>query len=163
MNDSPANEASSLTRPGARGAVVRVKTGSRLHFGLLDTAAPFGGVGAMIEQPETEVVIRPSARFRCCAQLAHRIEPVARRIQQLAGLDDLPSCEVDVVDRAHAHWGLGSGTQLAMAIAEGLAHHCGLECSLSDLALRIADRGKRRRHQNDGQRPCLTRAHRPAR
>jgi beta-RFAP synthase len=143
MNDSPANDAHALPGQSARGAVVRIQTGSRLHFGLLDTAAPFGGLGVMIQQPQTEVVIRPSARFRCADQIAHRIEPIARRIQQLAGTDELPRCEVDVVDRAHAHWGLGSGTQLAMAVAEGLAHWCGLELSQSDLALRIAGRGKR--------------------
>ena len=51
---------------------LEIRTGSRLHFGLTSIGASnqscFGGLGVMIEQPETRLVIKPAQRF-----VAHEI------------------------------------------------------------------------------------------
>ncbi len=122
---------------------IRIKTGARLHFGLLDTALPFGGVGVMIDQPETEIVVTPSAKFGCDSELLDRVRPIAERISLATGLDALPACHVAVVSRAMPHSGLGSGTQLALATTEAICLAIGLSLEREVLATELADRGKR--------------------
>ncbi|MFK8112704.1 MAG: beta-ribofuranosylaminobenzene 5'-phosphate synthase [Rubripirellula sp.] len=122
--------------------MVRVRTGSRLHFGLLDVAAPFGGIGVMVDEPSTEVAIRFSDKFSCDPDFADRIEPIGRRIADFAGLVTLPSCRVEVNRNAFAHLGLGSGTQMAMAIAEGICQSLDLQVTKQQL-VGFAQRGKR--------------------
>jgi beta-ribofuranosylaminobenzene 5'-phosphate synthase len=117
---------------------VRIRTGARLHFGLLDVKPPYGGIGAMIELPATELVVTPSSHFECNA-LAHRIEPIAARLAQHLQIEGLPALRVEICQRAPSHHGLGSGTQLALAAAEAMiqATNAGVEPSS------IAGRGQR--------------------
>ncbi len=144
MSDSIADDVAMLA-----GQAVRITTGTRLHFGLLRTAAPFGGVGVMIDHPQTEIVIRPAESFQCPQEVSDRVVGIAQRIGQatrrIAECEphELPGCAVEVVKRADPHSGLGSGTQLAMAVAEGLAGFCRLLLSPEELACRIAGRGER--------------------
>jgi len=125
------------------GLVVRICTGSRLHFGLLDTVRPFGGVGVMLNTPVTEVVLSTAERFQCPEIFEPRIAPIAERIRQLSGEMDLPPCRVQVLRTAPAHCGLGSGTQLALAVTEGLCLHQTLEVGRSTIANVLAGRGQR--------------------
>ncbi|WP_442507233.1 beta-ribofuranosylaminobenzene 5'-phosphate synthase [Novipirellula sp. SH528] len=122
---------------------VHVTTGSRLHFGLLDTAKPFGGVGVMIDDPITEVRARRADTFAGPTIAADRVLGIAERYRQHFHLETLPNCQIEVVRRPSAHTGLGTGTQLAMAVAEAISRL--LNPSLSDetIAFRIADRGRR--------------------
>lgn len=122
---------------------VRVTTGARLHFGLLDTEAPFGGVGLMIDRPETEIEVTRSNQFQCDAVSSNRLQPIAQRISQLAGLDELPKCKLVIQQRAESHCGLGSGTQLGLAAAEAISHAIGLNIEPTELATELATRGKR--------------------
>ncbi|NND97461.1 MAG: beta-ribofuranosylaminobenzene 5'-phosphate synthase [Pirellulaceae bacterium] len=122
---------------------VRVVTGARLHFGLFDTIAPFGGVGMMINQPPTEVIVRQANQFGCRGEGADRVAPIAGRVQHHLRLPDLPACEVEIVRRPNAHTGLGTGTQLAMAVAEALLRFCDGPTRDPSLIQRMADRGKR--------------------
>ncbi|MGB7345843.1 MAG: beta-ribofuranosylaminobenzene 5'-phosphate synthase [Pirellulaceae bacterium] len=121
---------------------VRIVTGSRLHFGLLDTAPPFGGVGVMIDHPQTEVIVTPSETF-ACDDPSSRTHDIANRLTEFLGLTNLPHCHVRVAQRATAHHGLGTGTQLALAVAEAMATFCGLDLPPEVLASKIASRGKR--------------------
>ena len=125
------------------GQRVTIRTGARLHFGLLDTAAPFGGAGVMIDQPATQVVVDPSASFQCDAAIADRTQLILERILKRLGLTRRPSCRILVPCRASAHAGLGSGTQLSLAIAEGLCRHLGWKMSESEIGCQLAARGKR--------------------
>ena len=138
MSDSRTDDISMLA-----GNVVSVTTGSRLHFGLLSTAAPFGGVGVMIDHPQTEIVIQPATSFQCSEEIRDRVLPIAKRVQQLANQAELPTCDIKLTKRAASHSGLGSGTQLSMAVAEGLTKFCQLSLSPNQLACRIACRGER--------------------
>lgn len=122
---------------------VRIETGSRLHFGLLDTVDPFGGVGVMIEQPVTEIVVSPSDRFVCDHQDRTRIREIVRRVAEFAKLSDLPKCHVEVKSRSRAHCGLGSGTQLSLAVAEAVCRSLTIRCDHTSIACQMAMRGQR--------------------
>lgn len=107
--------------------LVRITTAARLHFGLLDVASPFGGCGVMIDRPETIVESKPATEFRCVApksvprsRSADHLERAKAIATFLAVGGSLPKVEVRIVQAAPSHNGLGSGTQLSLAIAESI-------------------------------------------
>jgi len=129
------------------GLAVSVRTGSRLHFGLFSTQSPFGGVGVMIDQPQTTLRITAATTFDAGTVDRQRLTEIASRFSQSyfngRFADNLPPCKIEVLASADPHFGLGSGTQLALATAAGLANFFATQASRSDLIHRIAQRGKR--------------------
>jgi len=108
---------------------VRVTTGSRLHFGLLSRGADgprrFGGAGLMLEQPSLRVTATPAARWSFEGPLRERVAVVA------AGFTP---AHVVVEEAPPEHVGLGTGTQLALAVARALS---GADVAVSELAQRV--------------------------
>lgn len=94
-------------------------TGARLHFGLLDVRPPFGGAGIMIVDPATEVIASRADRFDPGNIQPDRITAIARRWAGDHG-DRWPSVAVSVPRCSPSHCGLGSGTQLCLAVAEAI-------------------------------------------
>ncbi len=123
--------------------VVRITTGARLHFGLLDTVVPFGGVGLMVDVPQTEVIATPADRFECDPEVAQCALPIANRIAKYTDLEDLPRCRIRLERSAQPHCGLGSGTQLALAVAESICQSIALTVPPGVLATQLAARGRR--------------------
>ena len=123
--------------------VITVTTGSRLHFGLMRSGPPFGGLGVIIDQPQNVITIEPSNQWRCDSKYADRVLPIARRLIQYAGTHQLPDCNVRIQQGLASHCGLGSGTQLSLAIAEGLCKFAGVGLPPLEIATKIANRGKR--------------------
>jgi beta-ribofuranosylaminobenzene 5'-phosphate synthase len=104
---------------------VVVTTGARLHFGPLAVHAQegrsFGGVGLMIDAPATEVAIERAERDEVHGEDARgRIAQILMRFRNASLLAD-PACRIEVVRSASPHTGLGSGTQLSLAVAKGLS------------------------------------------
>lgn len=97
----------------------------------------------MIADPGTEVVVSRCEQFDTGAVEATRIHSIAQNIARLMGTDELPPCRVQVSKLPPQHAGLGSGTQLSMAVAEAICRFCGIEWTPERLATEIADRGKR--------------------
>ncbi|QDV46460.1 homoserine kinase [Stieleria neptunia] len=122
---------------------IRIETGARLHFGLLDTSPPFGGLGVMIDRPATIVELSAADQWTVASAFQKRACPIAKRLCQAIGQTSLPAVAIDVVSAAPPHRGFGSGTQLSLAIAEGLRQFTGQDISDETLAAEIADRGKR--------------------
>jgi beta-RFAP synthase len=122
---------------------VRIETGARLHFGLLGTSAPFGGLGVMIDQPKTIVEIVRSDRFRVEPCVQERAVEIAKRFSRLSGQRTLPGVSIRALRLAPPHGGFGSGTQLSLAIADGLCQIFNVQIPCGQLASEIADRGKR--------------------
>lgn len=122
---------------------IQITTGARLHFGLIDTVAPFGGVGLMIDRPGTEITVTPSVKFQCDSEFSERLLPIAKRISHLAMLPDLPPCKVSVTQRPDPHSGLGSGTQLDLSAAEAMCFAIGIRVQATELATQLAARGRR--------------------
>lgn len=109
---------------------IQVRGPSRLHFGMLSFAQSgvreFGGFGAMIDQPVVELCIHPAREFlitgdKVTGDIAQRVVACARRIAAHAPwIDHRLPCRIDVVRVPRQHIGLGTGTQLSMAVAAGL-------------------------------------------
>ena len=104
---------------------VRVTTGARLHFGPLAVGGvqgrTFGGVGLMIETPGWQVTVERSEREEVTAgESTGRVTNICERFRRNSPVPASP-CRVTVTQQMPAHTGLGSGTQLALAVARGLA------------------------------------------
>lgn len=121
-----------------------VEAPARLHFGVLDLRGrlgrSFGGLGAAIPCPSLLLEVAPADRVVGQGPDADRAADFARRFlayHRLAGGARL------VVHRAiPSHAGLGSGTQLGLAVARALAELHGLSTEPVELARAVA-RGKR--------------------
>lgn len=136
QSDSIAGGEHDLTR-------VTISTGARLHFGLLDSVEPFGGIGVMIRDPGTTVSASFNDVFTCPDQHLERLCEIARSVSNSLGNDDLPPIRLEVRSDAQSHCGLGSGTQLSLAAAEAMLRLLRLPYDELDLAISHANRGKR--------------------
>jgi beta-ribofuranosylaminobenzene 5'-phosphate synthase len=105
--------------------IVRITAGSRLHFGMFSfghefgRAAPrqFGGVGLMVAEPGLRLNVRPAPRLEATGPLAERVLDFVRRAAAALKLPALPQCRVQIESAPREHIGLGTGTQLGMAVA----------------------------------------------
>jgi beta-ribofuranosylaminobenzene 5'-phosphate synthase len=115
---------------------VHVTAPSRLHFGLWSLGGAlgrqFGGIGAMIDRPGLGLRIEAlegGTSGEACATaegpLARRAEAFARRWAEFHGVT-AHHCRITVERAPQEHAGLGTGTQLALAVAAGLNAFCGL-------------------------------------
>jgi beta-RFAP synthase len=108
---------------------VKVTTGARLHFGPLAVGAEagrsFGGVGMMVDAPGWELLVEPAEQdeVRGGPADARIIELIGR--YRRAAVCPVPPSRVTVVRAAPRHAGLGSGTQLALAIGRALSLRAG--------------------------------------
>ena len=105
---------------------LRVRTPSRLHFGLLGWGphAPrqFGGVGLMIEKPGLEILVETAARWEATARWPSGPWTSRDDREPTGRTRDLPS-DRSASRTSHvpdAHVGLGVGTQLSLAVARAV-------------------------------------------
>jgi beta-ribofuranosylaminobenzene 5'-phosphate synthase len=127
----------------ARGSIF-VETPARLHFGVLDLRGRlgrhFGGLGAAVPCPSLLLEVAPAATLTAEGPDADRAAGFARRFQAFHRLRETGRI---IIHRAiPSHAGLGSGTQLALAVARALAELHGLPTGAVDLA-RAVNRGNR--------------------
>lgn len=124
---------------------ITVITGARLHFGLLVAGPPdcrrYGGIGLMINQPRFSLTAR-----RAEQTAIHAIPATQQRILELLrglglGADDA-GVEINVHEEIPAHAGLGSGTQLALAVGTAWCRLQANSVSVEELARRLG-RGTR--------------------
>lgn len=91
----------------------QVSTGSRLHFGFLNLSLAhdrlYGGIGVALETPETTVTATRADSLDAPSDVS------AYASHALTVLD-VPGATIDIPDMPPRHVGLGSGTQLALAI-----------------------------------------------
>lgn len=126
---------------------VFVTAPGRLHFGLFSFhsrgAYDFGGVGVMVDRPQTRIRVRPSRRFTTVGPQQDRMRRCVARAVRAWGLDGPPSCCVELVDAPRPHIGLGSGTQLSLSIVAGLNAFLGRPPLDAASLARVANRGLR--------------------
>jgi len=128
----------------AEGPRVFVEAPARLHFGVLDLRGDlgrrFGGIGAAVPAPSLLLEARPAAELKAEGPDAVRALEFARRFARHHGLDlRLHFCLHRSIP---THAGLGSGTQLALAVARASAELSGLPTDVTALAQAV-DRGRR--------------------
>lgn len=97
----------------------------------------------MVEAPGVEIALRPSRQFRAEGPLADRAELFARRYLDSLGEKDLPGVCLSLRRAAPAHVGLGTGTQLGLAVARLLAEHLGEPSTRAVDLARNVGRGER--------------------
>lgn len=127
---------------------VQLRSPSRLHFGLFSFGAPncpnrFGGVGCMLRTPELHLKASPAEEFRVWGRHADRVLAFAERVSESLGWSAAPECLLEVVTAPRQHVGLGTGTQLALSVAQVLcAFQAGAQPAVAELA-QATGRGKR--------------------
>lgn len=132
-----------MSLSSASSATIRVRAPARLHLGFLDLDGAigrrFGSIGLAVDRPETELTLKRSAHHE-----AHGLESARALalLKKFAG--DMPDTgyAVEVLKAIPAHAGLGSGTQLALAIGAAIARMEGRTLSPEDLAP-LGERGAR--------------------
>jgi beta-RFAP synthase len=103
----------------------------------------FGGVGTMVEQPGVRLRVTAAERFAARGPLSERVQRVAHRVAEAWCTPELPRCTIEVLHCAPEHVGLGTGTQLALAVAAGLQAFSGGAPLPPDQLAELAGRGER--------------------
>jgi beta-ribofuranosylaminobenzene 5'-phosphate synthase len=119
-------------------APVFVEAHARLHFGVLDLRGSlgrwFGGIGAAAPAPVVRLSARRSDRLTAAGPDAERAAGFARRFLEHHRLD--AGAHITVEHALPSHSGLGSGTQLALAVGRALAEVYSI--ALDPVALSLA-------------------------
>lgn len=131
-------------------ATVGVRAAGRLHLGFLDPSGTlgrrFGSLGLVIDGFQTEVQITPAGRDELHADSATGVAELDRADASLKSLRERSGCHAPLALRLRSvlprHAGLGSGTQLALAIGRAFARWHGLDLPTTRLAAWLG-RGQR--------------------
>jgi len=123
---------------------VFVESSARLHFGVLDLRGSrgrwFGGLGASVARPTLRLSTSRADTLSAQGEDAERAREFARLF--LAHHHLRGGADIRVHQALPSHVGLGSGTQLALAVARALAELYGVESDARGLASAVG-RGKR--------------------
>jgi beta-ribofuranosylaminobenzene 5'-phosphate synthase len=124
-------------------AKVTVEAPARLHLGFVDldrrAGRRFGSLGLALDGLSTRV----TATHAPATQIdGHETERTTRYMTRLNAALRAPHARVSVQEVIPAHAGLGSGTQLALAVGTALARLAGLPMAPAEIA-RYLDRGAR--------------------
>jgi beta-ribofuranosylaminobenzene 5'-phosphate synthase len=129
------------------GDEVFVETPARLHFGLLDLRGSlgrrYGGIGAAAPEPALLISACAAASLDVHGEDAERAADFARRfLAHHAPAGRVGGARLRVHRTLPSHAGLGSGTQLALAVARALAEIYGVATAAPELA-RAVGRARR--------------------
>lgn len=127
---------------------VRIETAARLHLGFIDLhgglGRKFGSVGVALETPRLTLEATPADRLTAEG-------PDSERVLEFAGcfyaryasrLSSEAGAHLTVIEEIPPHVGLGSGTQLALAVGTALGRLHEVEVDAFQLA-RVMGRGRR--------------------
>jgi beta-ribofuranosylaminobenzene 5'-phosphate synthase len=127
----------------AAGAV-RVIAPARLHLGFLDLngnlGRRFGSIGLAIDRPATELALTRARAFKAEGPDRERALKALRRYAE--AFSSHGAFELDIRSAIPRHSGLGSGTQLALAVGAALMALEGREQSAEELG-ELVERGAR--------------------
>jgi beta-RFAP synthase len=123
---------------------VIVEAHGRLHFGVLDLRGSlgrwFGGIGAAAPAPLLRLTARRDEQVAAAGPDADRAAEFARRFldhHRIAG-----GAHIEVERALPPHTGLGSGTQLGLAVGRALAELYGVPADVAALSQAVG-RAKR--------------------
>ncbi|MGH8502304.1 MAG: beta-ribofuranosylaminobenzene 5'-phosphate synthase family protein [Gammaproteobacteria bacterium] len=123
---------------------VKVEAPARLHLGFMDLngglGRRFGGIGLTIEGVATRLSVTRSASFSASGPEAER---ALEHAQSLLGQLRLPhAVAIRIFEAIPSHVGLGSGTQLALAVGTAIARLYDLDLSTREIG-QMLNRGER--------------------
>ena len=126
---------------GSSAETVFVEAAARLHFGLLDLRGDlgrkFGGIGAAAPAPTLLLSASPADTLEVTGPDADRAAAFARRFLNHHDASGRKGARLCVHRALPSHAGLGSGTQLGLAVARALAELHGFPSDARDLARAI--------------------------
>ena len=127
-----------------RPAAILVTVPARLHLGFLDLngglGRQFGGIGLAISNFKTSLVIRCATQTDVSGPQSERVQQYLHTMERSLGHHN--GHIVNVLQTVPPHAGLGSGTQLALAVASGIRRLHNLPLEVEKDALRLG-RGAR--------------------
>jgi beta-ribofuranosylaminobenzene 5'-phosphate synthase len=119
--------------------VVRVEAPARLHFGMLDLRGSlgrrFGGIGAGVFEPSLEIEVEKANAVEAEGAESARAAEFATRYLASQGVRS--GARIVIRHTIPGHSGLGSGTQLALAVARGIAELYELDTDVETLAMAV--------------------------
>ena len=125
-------------------ASVTVTVPARLHLGFLDLNGSlgrrFGSIGLAINGLKTSITFNAASQLRVTGPENERVRGYLQAMQRALHIED--SCHVRIDEVVPAHAGLGSGTQIALAVAAGVRRFHGLPLDVRGDAIRL-ERGAR--------------------
>lgn len=125
-------------------AGVTVTVPARLHLGFLDLngglGRRFGSIGLAVSDLATSISLRRTMRTEVAGPESDRVRQYLQTMERLLALEGCHGVDVSQVVAAHS--GLGSGTQLALAVAAGLRRLHNLPLNVESDALHLG-RGMR--------------------
>ena len=123
--------------------IVTVDAPARLHLGFLDLAGDLGrrfvSLGVTIERLSTSVILERATKERVEGFEAQRVVAILDRLRRHW---DVPPLHVAVTKAIPAHAGLGSGTQLGLAVGMAAARLLAIPTDATHVAAML-DRGSR--------------------
>ena len=123
---------------------VHVKAMARLHIGFFDLNGSigrrFGGIGMALDMPCTEIKMQVVEASDSGSNDGERLARVVQYFIKSFNLNK--NFNVDCLQEIPVHAGLGSGTQMALAIGSSINHLCGLNLNYHQIAA-VAQRGTR--------------------
>jgi len=128
---------------------VTVRTGARLHFGLLtagsDSGRQFGGLGVMVEQPPCEVIVSAGDVDRVVSEVVwqRRVQTILECCREKLAPHSKVGLQVELRSVPPAHCGFGSGTQVALSVAAGICAALGIDIPRASVLAEITGRGGR--------------------
>ena len=123
---------------------VTVSAPARLHLGFVDLGGSLGrkfiSAGLSIEGFKTTVTVSPAAKFSSNGPAAERALGYARSLFEKINLNG--ACHVEVHSLVPMHAGLGSGTQLALAVGVAIVKMAQVDIEVDEIAY-LLGRGAR--------------------
>ena len=125
-------------------ASVTVTVPARLHLGFLDLngglGRRFGSIGLAINGLKTSITFNAASQLRVTGPENERVRGYLQVMQRALDIEN--TCHVRIDEVVPAHAGLGSGTQIALAVAAGVRRFHGLPLDVRGDAIRL-ERGAR--------------------
>lgn len=118
---------------------IEIKTPARLHLGLLDTNGElgrlYGSIGVTIDRPNVVLEAEPADKLAFEGLETDRVSRIAHRFVQRYPLTR--NAKLNLKKHIPFHVGLGSGTQLALAVGTALARLSSLALSPTEIAVAL--------------------------
>ena len=123
---------------------VTVTTSARLHMGFFDlkgsTSRTFGSLGLCIDAPCTQIVVTKSAKTVIDANCDENIIKIVENFIKIVKVEQ--NFSLTILQSMPQHAGLGSGTQMALAIGAGLNALFNLNLTVLQIS-KLSKRGSR--------------------
>lgn len=123
---------------------ISVTATARLHFGFLNSSGrskrPFGSFGLSLDRPATRLVLERAKAPHVTGPEHERAERYLTAIAASSGVE--ANFALHLTEAIPPHAGLGSGTQLALAVGSAFSALAGLDLSPQEIARRLQRGGR---------------------